>query len=61
MVLMGIVLSVGKNDVRIDAALQRLKPDLDVLSLLGKEAVTKVHDFDCTVRRGGQKLIRGGP
>ena len=50
MVLMRIVLSMGEDYIGINAVLQCFKPDLDLIALLRKEAVSKVHDLDCTTR-----------
>jgi hypothetical protein len=61
MVLVRIVLSMSKDYVGINAALQRFKPDLDLIALLREEAVSKVHDFDCATRSCRQKIGRGRP
>jgi hypothetical protein len=50
MILVRIVLPMGEDYVGIDAALQRLEPDLDLMALLREEAISKIHDFDGAVR-----------
>ncbi len=61
MVLMRIVAPMGKDHIGIDPLLQRLEPDLYLITLLGEEAVPKVHDLDGAIRRCPQKIIRGSP
>ena len=58
MVLMCIVLSVGEDYIGINAVLQRFEPDLDLIALLREEAVSKVHDLDCTTRSCRQNICR---
>jgi hypothetical protein len=50
MVLMCVVSSVGEDYIGINAVFQCFEPDLDLLALLRKEAVSKGHDFDFATR-----------
>ena len=61
MVLVRIILSMGENDIGIGTSLERLEPEFDLIALLGKESIPEIHDFDCTICRARQKIVRGGP
>src|SRR5262249_53870374 len=58
MVLMGVVISVRQNQIRIEAVLQRLKPPLDLFPLSGKKSIFKRQHLDVTGLRALQKRFR---
>src|SRR5262245_38517077 len=61
MILVSVISSMGKDQIRLNTLLQRLEPELELLPLLWKKAISEGHYFDLSTSRFVQKVSRRGP